>query len=162
MPQPYVVHTIKDFSGETAPVKHYLNTITNANYAVVTGNVTPGVQHVATLRAALGAITEGEFVKHSVTSHTQRLNTQTVLSLPAAAQREKKILVLLRDNVNGLRFSFEIAAPDSTLLALPGTDNVNTSIEEWTDFKDWLELRGASPWGNAITVLGGRIVGRNL
>lgn len=162
MAQPYVTHTIIDYSGETATVKHYLPAISGANYAAITGNATPGVQNVASLRVALAAITNGNFVKHTVVSYSARDNTQTAAGLPNNAQRENKLLVLCRDDTLGRRFSFEIAAPDMTLLAQPGTDEIDATVTAWTDFAAWLATNSRSPWGGFVTVLGGRLVGRSI
>lgn len=162
MPQPYVTHAILDHSGEVSTVRHFLPTINGANYAITTGNATPGVQNVASLRVALGAITNGNFSKHTVVSYQQRDNSLSLASLPADAQRESKLLVLLRDDDLGRGFSFEIACPNKTLLAQSGTDEINQTVTEWQDFVAWLETYSRSPWGNNCTVTGGRLVGRSI
>jgi len=153
----YVTHTIIDRSGERSFTRHHLPTVTNANYAAVTGNNIG--QNVGDLRLSLAAITMGNFVKHEVTAHTKL--TGIVQPGDENAQRETKLLILCLAS-NGKRFSIEIPGANRTLLGQPNTDEVDVTITEVDDLISWLETNGRSPWDTAFTVSGARLVGRNL
>lgn len=154
----HVIHTMVDYSGEQSYTRHNLPDLTNANYAVVTGN-TPVTQNVGALRVALGNITDMNFVRHTVVAQSVRAGGGVI---DPNAQREIKALVRCQDNVNFKRFNIEIPAPRLDVLALPGTDEANTDATEWQDLAAALEANCVSPWGNAITISDGRIVGRRL
>lgn len=154
----YVTHTLIDHSGEKSPTRHYLPDLTNANYIAVTGN-TPVTQNVGSLRVALGAITNANFVRHKVTAHTVRLPFSTPV---AAAQRESKLLIRCQDNSNARRFNIEIPCPNLTLLAQEGTDVIDSTVPEWIAVVALLESECVSPWGNTFLVTEARIVGRRL
>jgi len=154
----YVTHTIIDRSGELSFTRHYLPAITPANYIVVTGN-TPVTQNVGSLRVALGAITNGNFVRHEVTA----IEGTQPLTLPAAAgaQREIKLLVRYVSSA-GRRGSLEIPGPNLTLLAQAGTDQVDLTITEMADFITVFETETVDSYGDTVTVTDARIVGRRL
>jgi len=155
----YVTHTLIDHSGEKSPTRHYLPDLTNANYIVVTGN-TPVTQNVGSLRVALGAITNANFVRHKVTAHTVRNPPSSAV---AAAQRESKLLIRCQDNGTGARrFNIEIPCPNLSLLAQEGTDVIDSTVAEWIAVVALLEADCVSPWGNTFLVIEGRIVGRRL
>jgi len=154
----HVTHTMIDHSGEQSFTRHLLPDLTNANYAVITGN-TPVTQNVGALRVALGNISDMNFVRHTVTAVSVRV--APTVGIPAA-QRESKMLVRCVDDVNAKRFNIEIPAPKLDILAQSGTDLVNTTAAEWIALANELESSCRSPWGNAFTVSDGRLVGRRL
>jgi hypothetical protein len=153
----YVTHTIIDHSGETSFTRHYLPDVTAANYAAVTGNT--ALQNVGALRLALGAITDGNFVKHEVTAVEGVLPT----TIPASdnAQREIKLLVRYVSSA-ARRGSLEIPAPDLSILALPDTDLIDETAAEWLAFVSQFQALCRDSYGDTVTVTDGRIVGRRL
>jgi len=154
----HVIHTMIDYSGEQSHTRHNLPDLTNLNYAVVTGN-TPVTQNVGALRVALGNITDMNFVRHSVVA----LSVRTVPAAPPQeAQRESKLLIRCLDNTLAKRFNIELPCPILSALAQPNTDIVNPTSTEWTDLVTALEENTVSPWGNAMSVVDGRLVGRRL
>jgi len=158
MPQAYVTHTIIDYSGERSFTRHFLPTVTNANYAVVTGN-TPATQNVGSLRVALGAVTDGNFVKHEVTSYS--LRSAFPPPTDEEAQRELKLQLHCMDTAVK-NFVIEIPCPILSTLAQSGTDEVDIAGIEMAALVAQLEANFVSPWGNTYTVQSARIVGRRL
>lgn len=154
---PYVTHTIIDHSGETSFTRHFLPAINAGNYATITGN-TVG-QNVGDLRIALGAITDGNFVKHEVTAQEPTL-PNTVPTDPNA-QRENKLLVRYVSSANR-RGSIEIPGPNLDVLAQPDTDQVDPASTQWLALVGELETTCVDSYGDTITVTDGRIVGRRL
>lgn len=156
---PSVTHTIIDNAGETSTTRFYLPTISGANYDTVAGN--GATDNVGALRLAVAAITRGNFVRHTVSA----VEYPEAGTLPAdpEAHRETKLLVSYVDNVNARRGSVTIAAPDLSILAQTGTDVVDhTSNAAAIALTTAIETYAASRDGNAITVIGMRIVGRNI
>lgn len=155
---PHVTHTIIDHSGETSFTRHLLPTITNANYNAITGNAP--TQNVGDLRLALAAITNGNFVKHSVMAFDSGISP--VVATDPNAQREIKLLVSYNDT-NGERGSFEVPCPNLTLLAVAGTDQIDRTGVEWLAFEAAVESFFVSPGGAPISpIVDARIVGRRL
>lgn len=153
----YVTHTIIDHSGETSFTRHYLPNITAANYAATTGN--GAGQSVGSLRLALGAITDGNFVKHEVTA--QEGTVPNTIPADENAQREYKLLVRYVSAANR-RGSIEIPGPNLAVLAQPDTDQVDPASTEWLAFIGEFETNCVDSYGDTLTVTDGRIVGRRL
>lgn len=153
----YVTHTIIDYSGETSFTRHFLPTINAGNYATITGN-TVG-QNVGDLRIALGAITDGNFVKHEVT--VQEPTLPNTVPTDENAQREYKLLVRYVSSANR-RGSIEIPGPNLAVLAQPDTDQVDPASAEWIALVGELETTCVDSYGDTLTVTDGRIVGRRL
>jgi len=154
----YVTHTIIDRSGELSFTRHYLPTINAGNYIVVTGN-TPATQNVGSLRVALGAICNGNFVRHEVTA----VEATPPLTVPSSdnAQREIKLLVRYVSSA-ARRGSIEIPGPNLAILGQANTDQVDETASEWINLVAAIEANCTDSYGDAITVTDGRIVGRRL
>lgn len=153
-----VAHTCIDNSGENSVVTFYLPDVDESNYNDVTGN--GPAQNVGDLRLALAAITLCNFVRHTVTTEVY----SELGELPASpwAQRELKLLVQYVDNVTSKRYTVTIPGPDLDLLAQPGTDVVDhVSNVVAAAFVTAFETNARSQDGNAISVIGMRIIGRN-
>jgi hypothetical protein len=77
------------------------------------------------------------------------------------AQREFGLRVFYTDDVNGKTFFFTIPGPDmSNLSVVPGTDLVDLSDTEMAALITAVEAGCKSPYGNAITVRRGIVIGR--
>lgn len=77
------------------------------------------------------------------------------------AQREMGLLVTYQDTVTGKKYRITIPGPKWATLGTYGTDNVDTTQALWTAFVTAFEAHAVSELGNPITVVGGRLVGRN-
>jgi len=154
----FVTHTMIDHSGELSFTRHYLPAINAGNYATITGN-TPVTQNVGSLRVALGAITDANFVRHEVTC--QEPLKPATLPVNPQAQREVKLLVRYVSSA-ARRGSFEIPAPNLTLIGQPGTDQVDTSVAEWINLVTAVQANCVDSYGDTIAITDGRIVGRSL
>lgn len=77
------------------------------------------------------------------------------------AQREIGILFTYTDNVTGSLYHFTIPGGDLANLLAAGTDQVDTSKAKFTALKTAFETYCKSPVGNAVTLVSGRLVGRN-
>ena len=157
---PYVTHTIVDHSGERSFTRHYLPAITAANYATITGN-TPATQNVGSLRLALGAITDGNFVKHEVTAVSERTVLTGYPVTDDNAQRELKVILRFL-SYTYRPYSVEIPAPDLTGITTPGTD-VITPNTAWQNLINSILANFVNSYGEELTsFVDGRIVGRRL
>lgn len=154
----HVTHGMIDNSGEGASVRFYLPDVTGANYDTITGN--SAAQNVGELRLAVAAVSLLNFTQHTVT--TERYPESGTLPADAFAQRELKLLVQYVDDVTGERGTLTIPGPDLDILAQAGTDVVDhTSNAAAIALTTAIETYAASKDGNAISVIGMRIVGRN-
>ncbi len=79
----------------------------------------------------------------------------------ATAQRELGLLVTYQDTVTGKKYRITIPGPKWATIGQAGTDSVNTAAPLWTAFVTAFEAHAVSEFGNAITVVSGRLVGRN-
>jgi len=153
----YVTHTIIDRSGERSFTRHYLPTITAGNYEDVAGN---GVgDNVGNLRLSLADMTNGNFVKHEVTAVSNR--SGALVATNPNAQRELKILVLMREVGTNRPINLEIPCPDLSIIGQEGTDEVDETAQEWIDFVSAMNFFRTDADG-LVEVTGGRIVGRRL
>lgn len=154
-----VSHTCIDNSGEQSVVTFYLQDVDGNNYDDVVGN--GNGDDVGELRQALATITLCNFVRHTVTTEVY----PELGELPSSpwAQRELKLLVQYIDNVTSKRYTVTIPAPNLAILAQPGTDIVDhVSNLVASSFVTNFETHARSQDGNEVTVLGMRIIGRNV
>lgn len=79
----------------------------------------------------------------------------------AFAQRESGLRLFYSDDVDGSKYNVTLAAPDLSIVADPGTDDVDLTITEVAALVSWLETNAISPNGNPITVDRAVLVGRN-
>lgn len=87
----------------------------------------------------------------------------SVLPVSVYAQREIKLLVSLQDTVTGKRSSFTLGTFDPTSVTIPaGSDVVDITAGNAATLVSAVEAFVASPAGNAVTVTGMRLVGRNI
>jgi len=80
------------------------------------------------------------------------------------AQRELKWLVQYQGVTSGKLFSLEIAAPDVTDNVVANSDVADLGSADWLAFISAFEAYAKSPDNGteAVTVVGARLVGRNL
>lgn len=125
------------------------------------GNLAAQQTLAATLVDTVDDLTIGELTKQQM--------ALVILDTPAIptnvyAQRELKWLVQYMGNTSGKTFSIEIACPDVTDNVAPNTDIADLSSTDWAAFKTAFEAFAKSPDNGteAVTVIGARLVGRNL
>jgi hypothetical protein len=148
-----------DHSGEDSGCAFYLPQVTAANYDTVTGN--GGGENVGDLHGAVALVSLLNFKNSTVICETYP--EAGTLPVNPLAQRETKLLVQYVDTVNGRRGTVTIPSPNLALVAQIGTDvvdhNVNVTALALTTA---IENNAVSRDGNAIQVVGMRIVGRNI
>lgn len=92
-------------------------------------------------------------------------NARTGLGLPATAQREVKFLFVLQDTVTLARSRVEVPGADPTLagLLIAGRgDEIDITQTTVAAFVTALEAVAVSNDGNAVEVVEGFLVGRNI
>jgi len=125
------------------------------------GNLAAQQTLAADLFAAVDALTIGELTKQSMSLVIY--DTPAIPTSPYA-QRELKWLVQYVGNASGKTFSVEIAAPDITDNVVENTDVADLGSADWVDFVGAFEAYVKSPDNGteAVTVIGARLVGRNI
>jgi len=125
------------------------------------GNLAAQQTLAAALVGAVEDLTIGEVTKQQM--------ALVILDAPAIptspfAQRELKWLVQYQGDTSGKLFSTEIAAPDITDNVAPNTDIADLSSTDWAAFVTAFEAYVKSPDNGteAVTVIGARVVGRNI
>lgn len=125
------------------------------------GNLAAQQTAAAALVAAVVDLTIGEVTKQSM--NLVILDTPAIPTSPYA-QRELKWLVQYVGDSSGKIFSIEIAAPDITDNVVPNSDQADLTSDDWVAFVTAFEAYGRSPDNGTetVTVLGARLVGRNI
>jgi len=146
--------TITDYSDE------------KSNFAVISvtanaGNLAAQQTLAAALVGAVDDLTIGE-----ITKQEQCLVILDSPAIPTSpyAQREMKWLVSYQGDSSGKKFSIEIACPDITDNVVPNSDIADLSSTDWAAFVTAFEAYARSPENGTetVTVLGARVVGRNI
>ncbi len=125
------------------------------------GNLAAQQTLAANLAAAVDDLTIGELTKQQMALVI--LDTPAIPTSPYA-QRELKWLVQYQGATSGKLFSTEIAAPDITDNVVINTDVADLASTDWDAFKTAFEAYVKSPDNGteAVTVVGARLVGRNI
>jgi len=125
------------------------------------GNLAAQQTLAADLVAATDDLTIGELTKQQM--------ALVILDAPAIptnpyAQREMKWLVQYQGSTSGKLFSVEIAAPDITDNVVPNSDVADLASDDWAAWVTAFEAFAKSPDNGteAVTVIGARLVGRNI
>lgn len=146
-----------DYSGETSRVDVPVTLVTAGNFAATAGQL-----DVAT-PTSLAAIIAAVSLCTPIQSDLMAVKNVYTSTAPASqfAQRELGLLIEYQDNVTTGKYRITIPGPDWATIGLQGTDLVNTDAADWVTLRTALQTVAVSPLGNAITVLSGRLVGRN-
>jgi len=125
------------------------------------GNLAAQQTAAAALVAAVEDLTIGEVTKQQMALVI--LDSPAIPSSPYA-QRELKWLVQYQGDTSGKLFSTEIAAPDITDNVAVNTDIADLSSDDWVAFVTAFESYVRSPDNGTetVTVIGARVVGRNI
>jgi len=125
------------------------------------GNLAAQQTAAAALAGAVEDLTIGELTKQSM--NLVILDTPAIPTSPYA-QREMKWLVSYVGDSSGKIFQVEIAAPDITDNVVPNTDTADLASTDWAAFVTAFEsyVRSPNNGTETVTVLGARLVGRNI
>lgn len=148
----------------TLQITDYSNEKSSFGVVSVTGtagNLTAQETAAAALAAAVGNLTIGVLSRQAYAIIL--IDAPGVATNPYA-QRELKWLVQYQGNSSGKLFSIEIAAPDVTDNVVVNSDVANLGSVDWLAFVSAFEAYAKSPDNGteAVTVIGARLVGRNL
>jgi hypothetical protein len=118
------------------------------------------------LETAIGVVTSAIEAVSLCTRSTEQISVKTDLGSAARpadeeAQREQGLRVFYMDNTTQKKYHLTIPGPEVALMASPGFDVVDWSGSEMAALETALEAGILSPVGNAISILTGKIVGRN-
>jgi len=146
--------TIRDYSNETSNFGVTSLDVSSANLDAQLGLQTA-------LSSAVENLTIGHLDKYTLA--IEGLNSPITPS-NVYAQREVKWLVTYQGDVSGKIFSLEIAAPNLTDNLNGNSDQADLGSTDWVAFIDAFEDFARSPDNGteAVTVLGARVVGRNI
>lgn len=145
-----------DHSGEASSINFHLPAVAanGSNWATLFAPTTGAYD---LLKAGLIACTD-----MNLTRSTASIVVETsVGSLPSSefAQREIAVRVTYVDNVTNEKFRFDIPGPAQALFP-SGTDVIPLTNVTLAAMIALFEAQCVSPRGNAVTVIGARIVGR--
>lgn len=142
-----------DRSGEKSAVSFRLRD------AGTGGEYNNRITEIGNLQAALEGLTLSTWGNYDYVSAIY----QETGSLPASpyAQRERRALFDCV-STNGERFQVGIPAPDMDNMAIPGSDSINLTDPQVAAYVAVLVSDARSPLGNVLSVIGGKIVGRNI
>lgn len=157
MPVARVSLTFLDASGEKSTVTYYTAALDAGNIAAIENNADFAV--AATLAANIASCSLCTPISSQIADEVAKA-AQTP---PGSnyAQREIGLLVTYSDTVTGKTYHMTIPGPDWANMGLAGSDQVDPADAAWLAFVADFEAGAVSPDGNAITVAGGRLVGRN-
>jgi hypothetical protein len=141
-----------DYSGEATRTKFYGLAIDATNYAAVSADAAEMRLGIEGISLCNETSMTGSVVLHAASG-----------TLPTSlyAQRELAMKVFYVDNVNGRKGDLTIPGPDMTLLTLTKDEVSLTTGTEMIALVAAINGHAFSRDGNAITVTGARIIGRN-
>lgn len=158
MPPVSKVHYVfLDKSLEKSSCDIYIPALTAVNIAASLDKVNP------TTAGELGILLQGLSLCTCIGESVSAAENKFAQTTPGDnyAQREMGLLVTYSDTVTGKSYRMTIPGPDWGNISANGTDLVDGVDAEWTAFKAAFEAFAVSPDGNAVTISGGRLVGRN-
>jgi len=154
-----VTFSFLDAGGERSTTSFAIVTLTNANIDGIIG----AAGEVDDLRDAIVGVTLGQTASVKVLARDSDKSSSPATA--PEAQRELKWLVEYSDDVTGQVYQAEIPCPDitdATLYNQAPTKEIDLTDALWVTFVTAFEALVRSADGNAVTVIGGRLVGRNL
>lgn len=158
MPAVSKVHlTFLDESGEKSSVDYYVPAVDAGTIAAKLDDANP--QTAGSTSILMSGLSLCTCIAESLSAADNKFAQTPPGNL--FAQREIGLMVSYTDTVTGKNYRLTIPGPDWANIGLSGTDTVDPNDAEWTAFVAQFELKAVSPDGNAVTVTGGRLVGRN-
>jgi hypothetical protein len=150
-----VGYAFLDASGEISRVEMNITTLTAGNFAATTGAVASG----GALADAISGLSLCTLANVDIVA--DRTATGGAAPVSNYAQREIGLLVSYQDSVTGKKYRVTIPGPDWATIGQAGSDMVDPADALWTAFVSAFEANVISEAGNAVTILGGWLVGRN-
>lgn len=150
-------YTFLDRSGETSRVDLNCADLTAGNIASTLATALPAT--AGGLGEAIAAVTLCTPASVDVLAAKTPLSQEVPVS--NYAQREIGLMISYTDDVTHQSYRVTIPGPDWATLGQANSDQVNPAVGAWTTLVTAIEAHCVSPVGNAITVTGGRLVGRN-
>jgi hypothetical protein len=148
--------TFVDASGESSRIEVNTATATAVNLDDIQEQADPATS--GGLTAAIKALSLCALIAYEVIASKNKPAYTDPTNM--FAQRELGLMVSYRDSVTGKMYRITIPGPNWTAIGVAGTDKVNPAASAWTGFVTAFEAAALSPDGNAVTVTGGRLVGR--
>lgn len=145
--------TFLDYSKEKSTAKGHMGPIT-------VGTIAGFLTQFGTLKTAIQDLSLGTLISDSWTGDITSYSNAAPTDLNA--QRERKWRVDYEDVVNLGKHQFEIPVALVVGQLVSNTDLANIETAEWIAFIAAFEAMAKSPDGNAVNILGARLVGRNL
>jgi len=144
--------SVRDFSDEYSNVQFNIPDVDEVNWVQTNTDI-------LAIRTALAALTIGNIAREQLVGWSQAVN-DTRPSDPYA-QRETGLRLFYQDDVSQKKYHITIPAPDLSLVAQGGSDDVDlTGITVVNTLVTALEGFMKSPEGNDVTFYRGTIVGR--
>lgn len=142
---------IIDYSGEYSKVAFNIVNVDEVNWVG---------EHVliASLQAAVAAVTAGNIAYRTLTAYKTHVSDTEPAN--EFAQRELGLRLFMRDAVTGDKQHATIPAPDLTLLAVSGSDEVDLTLSVAAILVGAIEDMIVSRLGNPVVIYKGLIVGR--
>ena len=151
-----ITFAVLDYSNEVGSVQMWTPDLSSANVDTYVDDNALGA--LGDMRLALNDLISGNHLRRTVTATI--ISDTATLPADANAQRERKAQVTYRDTITGKTYRIEI--PTYNMVgAQAGTDIIDTSGAEWTEFITQFEANFVSEVGNAIEVVTVKHVGRN-
>lgn len=147
-----IIFKVRDYSDERSTVKFNITDVDETSW-VATDTA------IATLRAAMEALTIGTVESRTLIAYRENLNSDRPTD--PNAQVESGLRLHYVDDDNGKKYFLTIPCPDKTILAQPGTDLIDLTGTLAAALVAAIEAVAVSPDGNSITVERGVLVGRN-
>lgn len=148
----------------TIQITDYSNEKSSFGITSVTGNAGNLTAQEAAATAVSDAVANLSIGVVSRQTYAILLIDAPGLATNPYAQREMKWLVSYQGNTSGKVFQVEIAAPDITDNVVANSDVADLGSTDWLAFISAFEAFAKSPDNGteAVTVIGAKLVGRNL
>ena len=146
------IYTIRDHSDERSTVKFSIADLDETSWVATTAAL-------AVLRTAMEALTLGSVAARTLVASRDVLND--VRPASPYAQVELGLRLHYQDNVTGKKYFLTIPAPDLSIVAQTGSDQIDLEEVTVAALVTAIEAVAVSPDGNPITIERGVIVGRN-
>lgn len=156
MTQPVLNLGFIDSCGERSSISVNVPTINAGNFATEIAKYVVG--DTTNIIGKLIALTACRLCTATVS--LPKSKQAETLPTGATAVRELALLVTYQDDTTSKKYHIAIPGPDTSKL-VAGTDNIDPADADWQAFVTAFEAGVLSEAGNAVSVLSGKLVGRN-
>lgn len=158
MSQDYLEFTWLDSSNESSRMKIYIPELNVGNLVNITSALEPLTE--TAIAYLMRQMTNDSLLNARIVTNTQNFAFGTPAE--GTAFNELGLRVKYQDTVTGKYYHFTIPAPKMTMFDQIGTDYINSSAVAWVAFKTAFETLARSEAGNAVQIISGQLVGRNV